>query len=333
LVISISNYVKKELGFENYQLELNKIEMDTEEKSQMGKYSLTLLHRLLSDFFDFESRLFPIVIESEDSDFSNNTGKITVYSKIEFNEYRLITEVLHLKTGILYGLDVDNLICSDIDFVNEYYNDYENEADLTNTLDGYAELKFQLEYVNYYKKEIKLSGTYNGKSSDLYIMDDRGTFSELSIKGLKKSNNTPDWVEYLIEGGISLDMGNYRMGFFNLFSATESFLNYVLRIIQKYYKVIDLDNKKVKYFIHKSNCSLEEKLSVILKEIFVEKTNKEYIHLRPLVRKWRKLINSRNKIAHGNISDIPEDMVHTIFTLIFSVIFNRSLTNCDWESI
>lgn len=192
------------------------------------------------------------------------------------------------------------------DFDNELIDEYSFPTDF----DGFKLNNIKIKFINNTKKEINYEGGFFGSSMDI-DPDFWNLFSYINVKAIKK-NQTVFYKDLIGESYVLKLEGNYKLSFFILFSALESFVNLKLQ---------DEDNegKRLKGQIG----------DLYKKEHNVEALIKDTLY-SSLMNDIYRQIDNRNIIAHGkNDITVTEKELNNFFICVLTYIISVEF---KWKS-
>lgn len=192
------------------------------------------------------------------------------------------------------------------DFDNELIDEYSFPTDF----DGFKLNNIKIKFINNTKKEINYEGGFFGSSMDI-DPDFWNLFSYINVKAIKK-NQTEFYKDLIGESYVLKLEGNYKLSFFILFSALESFVNLKLQ---------DEDNegKRLKGQIG----------DLYKKEHNVEALIKDTLY-SSLMNDIYRQIDNRNIIAHGkNDITVTEKELNNFFICVLTYIISVEF---KWKS-
>lgn len=192
------------------------------------------------------------------------------------------------------------------DFDNELIDEYSFPTDF----DGFKLNNIKIKFINNTKKEINYEGGFFGSSMDI-DPDFWNLFSYINVKAIKK-NQTEFYKDLIGESYVLKLEGNYKLSFFILFSALESFVNLKLQ---------DEDNegKRLKGQIG----------DLYKKEHNVQTLIKDTLYTSLMNDIYRQ-IDNRNIIAHGkNDITVTEKELNNFFICVLTYIISVEF---KWKS-
>lgn len=185
-----------------------------------------------------------------------------------------------------------------------------DEYSFPTNFDGFKLNNIKIKFINNTKKEISYEGGFSGASMNIEP-DSWNLFSYINVKAIKK--NQTEFYKDLIGESYALKLeGNYKLSFFILFSALESFVNFKLQ---------DEDNEG-------------KRLKGQIGELYKKEHNVETLMndtlYTSLMNDIYRQINNRNIIAHGkNDIILSEKGLNNFFICVLTYIISVEF---KWKS-
>lgn len=220
-----------------------------------------------------------------------------------------------------------------------------------------------IDHYDYLTGDIYIKGTfsppYYQPEMDLYLLDNAGIMKAImKVYGILKSDITPGWIYYLVEGCVTYNCNNKKMAVLNIFAALDNFIEYLYNKVFEYY--VSQYNELISYSREKNSeeCAendktslinkiksyakdtkrLDEKLKDIMREVNIKGDNPEFASLCNINKiNFSNIERIRNKVAHGEIYSVEEvnfgECLYYILTVILSILYVHDFEADYWNEI
>lgn len=142
-------------------------------------------------------------------------------------------------------------------------------------------------------------------------MGDKSEFSYIVYAS--DSDEAPTWLQFLIESKNALISGNYA---FAILSSEISFESYIDKILMDLFLYNNFD-KNTAYVILESMNNIYDKVYKLLLNL----GNIKFKEQKKLNKGWQKLVETRNKIAHGENIEHTKEEAEKAFEIVVRSIF------------
>jgi len=200
---------------------------------------------------------------------------------------------------------------------------------------GEGEIFLDIIAHNGFNSSITLKGYATGGSETFYTTDFWPTKARISVSGIKKTNNTPSWIELIADS--ALEAGHRGMAFFSMFAALENLIATIHdEFMFEYFLTKDTKKESIKEKIRlfaSRNTTLRNKLNHITTTLLCRKN--KFPEFYRVVKKWENLIKTRDMIAHGGQGDLNieiEEAMYLVLSIIFTIALQKDVGSLGWSN-
>ncbi|MFL0363139.1 HEPN domain-containing protein [Pseudobacillus sp. 179-B 2D1 NHS] len=318
----------------------NRFDLDDDDYEEIEKYVEdyirdNLFHIVINTLEDISDTTYYLSgdIETDDWDYKHS-NKVHIFWNTFVKGYSRIINVTLEDYGM--ASDFDPITVTDDGYI-EIDESYEEDFFLIRGIPGDYSFELKLSSLNNLNGHVLFRGTFTGPGNRILEASNNAMIYVIHVTGIKHETNTPNWLEYLIDGFLNLESKNNKMAFFNLFAALDNLINTQHEYIFEEYlelckkiKISDQLKDKIRLFSSKEK-KLQNKLNHVLDEFKIV----NYKELK-CYKFYTKLVKVRDKIAHGGNFEETIDIdeaAYSITTLIYILLLQEDVEKTNWNGI